>query len=329
MIENPTAATDGVAIPAAEYHSGPGISASQIAAWLETCPAYWRADQDKTTEPSDAMRFGSLVHTMTLEPDEVAVRYAVEPCHIDGEKINRRKPAHREWLANWRASVDDAQELIDGATWARASALAQAVTRDPRWAPLREAQDAVVERSYYWTDAETGLLCKCRPDLFAAGVVVALKTTRDSAAPAFAKQADNLHYGMKAAWYLHGVEQATGQRPDGFVWLTISDRLVPEWYSLDQERLELGAAAWRKALDEIAVCDEADEWPTYSDQAGIVNLPRIAAWRRPKRQEEPDPSPVPEPVEVEREVADEPKPASAPASTVTIQITVNGGEVTL
>lgn len=328
------ATASGVEIPNAEYHAGPGLSASQIADWLDSCPAYWRQDARTASEPTEAMRFGTLVHTMALEPDEVSARYAVEPCHIDGVPINRRKPAHREWLALWRSELDDAQELVDGATWTRAYELAQAVRRDPRWAPLRAADDAVVERSYYWTDEDTGLECRCRPDLYAAGIVLDLKTTRDSAAPAFARQADNLHYALKAAWYLHGIEKATGTRPDGFVWVAVSDRLVPEWYSLDPERLELGTRAWQKALAEIAACYEADEWPSFSDQAGIVNLPRTAAWRRPQEDRE---SPAPaEPTQQPQHPSvpkSEPKEEAAmpsqTASKVTIQITVNGGEVAL
>jgi hypothetical protein len=326
MTATKTAAADGVILSNSEYHSGPGLSASQLAAWVDTCPAYWQADQGQALEPSPSMRFGTLVHTMVLEPDKVDLYYATEPRELDGERVNKRKPAHRKALEAWRSSLDDGIEVVDRADWERAYEMSIAILRDPRWVAIREDHGALVERSYSWTDEETGLLCKCRPDLYAAGIVLDLKTTRNSAAPEFGKQADNLHYALKAAFYLHGLERATGERPDGFVWLAISDRCVPEWYSLDQERLELGTRAWRKALDEIAVCTATDTWPTYSSEVGIVNLPRIAAWRRP--QEEREQPPVePEPV-APTPPAEVPQAQSA-SRPVTITITVNGGEVAL
>ncbi|NBO40554.1 MAG: hypothetical protein EBU92_03265, partial [Betaproteobacteria bacterium] len=48
--------------------------------------------------------------------------------------------------------------------------------------------DIAIENSMFWTDQETGIECRARPDIIRPdGLIVDLKTTQDAGASAFAK----------------------------------------------------------------------------------------------------------------------------------------------
>jgi RecB family exonuclease len=64
----------------ADYHADPAVSASHIKAVMQSPYHYWSRflnPQRPVVEPTAAMRFGSLVHCVVLEPDEVSKRYGV------------------------------------------------------------------------------------------------------------------------------------------------------------------------------------------------------------------------------------------------------------
>jgi hypothetical protein len=276
-LDRPSAGEILTDLPIDVYHAGEGISSSTIAGWGDTCPAYWRQDRETRREPSPEMIWGDLVHSLALEPERWQERYAVEPTEVLGEPVNRRKPAHREALAEWRAGLAPGVREVTAEDLVDARRVARALRSDGFFQDLL-TPDSLIEASFYWEDTRTGLLCKCRPDWFNGLAICDLKTTRDSGAAAFARQAGNLHYHTKAAWYLHGVEQVTGERPDGFVWVAINrQRGIPEYYQLDEQRLELGMLTWRKNLDELAACMERDEWPSYSS-GSLMTLP-LEPWR--------------------------------------------------
>lgn len=259
-----------------EYHAGPGISSSQIAGWFDTCPAYWLQDQEASREPSEAMIFGDLVHAITLEPERFQECFATEPLDVLGEPLNKRKPAHREALKDWREALGCDVRVVSQQDLEDAVRLANAMNASPFFKDLL-GPDPMIEASAFWEDEKTGLLCKVRPDWF-SGLIGDIKTTRDSGAPGFSKQVSALHYDTKAAFYLHGIEQVTGERPMGFVWVAINrERAIPEFYALDEQRLALGNHAWRTALDGLALCMNSDIWPDYTGEQ-VRELP-LEPWR--------------------------------------------------
>lgn len=70
QIDNPSQMTN------AEYHARPELSASQCKVLLENPHKYYLG---LGTEETEAMRFGSLVHKLILEPEDFDREYAVSP----------------------------------------------------------------------------------------------------------------------------------------------------------------------------------------------------------------------------------------------------------
>ena len=123
---------------------------------------------------------------------------------------------------------------------------------------------------------------KCRADrVMDTGFLIDLKTTQDASASAFARSVANFNYHIQAAFYMHVVEQATGTRPKGFVFVAVektppyacqvfnaSDAMLAEGRHRVEQLLEMKS--------ELEARYGTDPWPSYSDSPVWLDLPRWA-----------------------------------------------------
>lgn len=258
----------------ADYHGGPGLSKSGLDVLARSPLHYWSRyldPQREPTEPTAAMRLGTAIHTAVLEPDEFAKRHHVAP------QVDRRT---KDGKAMWEEAVAKAEaagaELISAADAEVCQRISTQVRSHPTARKVFGTGQA--EMSCYWTDRETGVLCKCRPDWLALPMVVDLKSTEDASADGFQRSAWNWRYWVQAAWYMDGVEQATGQRPDAFVFGAF-EKVPPyacAFYFADTAMLEIGRAEYRRLLRIYADCLASDQWPGYDPAVTPLSVPTWA-----------------------------------------------------
>lgn len=255
----------------ADYHGGPGISKSGLDQIARSPLHYWARylDPNRTpTEPTPSMKLGTAIHTAVLEPGEFAARHHVAPV-VD----RRTKDGKATWEAALAAAAEAGAELISNDDAITCMAIANVVRSHPTARKVFATGQA--EMSCYWTDRETGLLCKCRPDWLALPFIVDLKSTGDASAEGFQRSAWNWRYWVQAAWYVDGVEQATGQRPDAFVFAAF-EKAPPyacAFYYADQAMLDMGRAEYRRLLRILADCMSSDRWPGYDTDVRPLGLP--------------------------------------------------------
>jgi exodeoxyribonuclease VIII len=105
--------------------------------------------------------------------------------------------------------------------------------------------------------------------------MVDLKTTRDASPRGFMRSIADYRYHVQAAWYLNGVEQATGKRPDQFIFICVESTApyVVAVYAADEVMTDRGYEQAMKDLGKLAECRAADSWPSYSDQIETISLP--------------------------------------------------------
>jgi exodeoxyribonuclease VIII len=261
------------------YHRHPAVSKSRLDSIARSPLHYWAKHMDPNRWPAEAtpaMVIGSAVHTSVLEPDEWDATYAVTPAGI-----NRRTNAGKaEWDVFTTAA--GSRTVISREDADLVGKISEGVFNHPAAGGLL-GLPGKAETSLFWKDAETGLECKCRPDylLDDGSTIVDLKTT-ESASPAdFMQSIVKFRYHVQAAWYLHGVEQATGKRPEQFVFVAVEKRppFACAVYVAAPEMVQIGWDTARANLNLLAECMAADAWPGYSDQVELINLP---AWMRPK-----------------------------------------------
>lgn len=140
------------------------------------------------------------------------------------------------------------------------------------------------EQSVYWTDPETGVLCRCRPDFWAmqARIIVDLKTCLDASPEGFSKSLYNWRYHVQDVMYREGCEAATGEQQQ-FVFLAVEkDACVVNYeakgvavYVLDDESRNAGLKEYRQSLATYAACSKSSQWPGYQDKVQIISIP---AW---------------------------------------------------
>lgn len=255
------------------YHAHPAISKSHLDQINRSPLHYWSAfldPQREPREPTPAMVIGTAVHTHVLELDQWDRRYVTAPVGID----RRTKKGREEWQVFMTAS--QGRTVLSAKDAEQAMMVGQAVWKHPAAAALLGAEGKP-EATYMWTDQGTGLQCKCRPDYIHAdgSTIVDLKTTEDASPRGFRNSLLKWRYWVQAAWYLHGVEQATGKRPERFVFVAV-EKTAPYGvgvYVADNAMVQRGMEQAREDLGKLAVCKAADDWPSYSNGMEPISLP--------------------------------------------------------
>ena len=243
-----------------EYHADPAISASQLKEICKSPFHYWKryVDPDRSpSEPTAAMRLGSLVHCAVLEPNELLQRYAVGP--------DRRT---KEGKATAERMIADGIEPVSASDFEQALSMAAAVRSHPTAGLLLANGQA--EQSFWWDDIATGLRCKCRPDWFDGELIVDLKSCVDASAAGFGKAVAAFHYQLQAAHYL------AGTLAKRFIFVAV-EKNYPFGigvYELDAEALIHGSIARHNALQRIQDCRAIGEWGHgYTDGIQTLQLP--------------------------------------------------------
>ena len=261
-----------------DYHAHAAISKSHLDQVAKSPLHYWARYLDPNRvvpEPTPAMAIGSAVHTHVLELDQWDARYVSAPDGID----RRTKAGKAEWEAFTAAATG--RTVLPKADADLVMRMAHSVFTHPAAAMLL-ALPGKAETTHMWTDAATGLQCKCRPDWLTddGRLLVDLKTTED-AGRGFAKSIAQWRYHVQASWYLDGIEQATGTRPEQFLFLCVEKKApyAVAVYAADAEMIAAGAQTAARDLDVLATCKAAGAWPGYSDQIEPISLP---PWMLPR-----------------------------------------------
>lgn len=257
-----------------EYHKGQGISASGLKWLVNASPLHlWdrKFNPDREEKPAtDALVFGSVVHTLVLEPETFDQRYLVAPT------FNKRTKEGKEQYAELMLRVEKQkltlveQDVLDEARKAAASVLAH-----PNADGLLRGGKA--EQSVYWIDPDTGVLCKCRPDYWRHDLLLLsdLKTTIDGSASDFSRAIHNFNYHIQAAYYVDGMTIATGEKYEDFVFFCVEKQ--PPYavanYRIDERSIAKGRELYKKALATYARCLQTNTWPGYPTEIQSIDLP--------------------------------------------------------
>lgn len=230
-----------------EYHDNPAVSRSGVIKLLRS-PAHYKTK----TETTRAMEIGTAVHSKILEG---RTDYVVNPFD------SFRSKEAREWR--------EAQtEIVLNETEAAQIEAMETAVNNHRGA-MKLLSEGVPEQTYFFTEPHTGVKCKVRPDWITPdGFLVDLKTTNDASESGFKKSVYSFRYDIQTAFYLDGVEYATGQRPKGFIFINVekSEPFGVSLFQLNDDWIESARFTYIDALDTFKTCEASNEWPAYSEQ---------------------------------------------------------------
>jgi exodeoxyribonuclease VIII len=256
-----------------QYHAMTPVSKSQLDT-LDLSPAIFFARHRAEDRPAPTTKAGqlegNLAHCAVLEPDEFESRYVVGPT------VNRNTKV-------WKEFVDAHPNRVAIQHDQHEAAARQAVSVRA----LPEIGEALAngkaEVSAFWTDEQTGVKCRCRPDWVNdcgdAGVILLdLKTYSIASANEFRRQVARKRYDVQAAFYSDGYAAASGRPVLGFVFVAVETEypFAANAFMLDEESLESGRQKYRKNLRTYAECERTNTWPGYSTGIDIIRLPSWA-----------------------------------------------------
>ena len=246
----------------ADYHADTTSISNSLITQILKSPAHARAYLDGArTEPTAAMIFGTAAHCRILEPDVFFSTYVA----IEGDKRTKEIKLQVE------DAVAHGKIVISRTEYEALEAMSKAVHLHPSAGDL--LFDGEAEMSHFWTDGDTGLKCKCRPDFLTMdGVCVDLKTTDDASPEGFARSVATYGYHRQGAFY------SAGTGCSRFVFIAVEKKppFAVGVYVLDQLSMDQGWREVRKALDLWHYCDNKNDYPCYSQDIEEISLPNWA-----------------------------------------------------
>lgn len=278
-----TTYTDGVYdISNDQYHSSAGISRSKLMLLDKSPYHFWYetlSGQAKQREATPAMNMGSAFHTLVLEPKLFHREFCVKP------ELNEMPPAvlmkdvgkeQFEQVKSARKAVKDLNDaileefekesggkiLLTQDQFTKVSNMVQLVRKHEIVTTLLD--EAVFEQSIFWTDKETGLQFKTRPDIWSSKMVVDLKTTNDASAYSFMRSALNYGYYLQAGMAFEACK-AIGKPFEMFVILACEkeEPHVPAVYIMKDEALQFGIDQFTKYKTRLKECFDSNKWEGY------------------------------------------------------------------
>lgn len=210
---------------------------------FDKSPAHYVHYINSKREPSDAMRFGSLVHAYILEPDTVESRFFAMP------DVDRRTT---DGKAKWKEAEEMSQgkEIVTSAQWSNAKSMIDVMNQSTEFTDIISKLTHKERKFEYELSGLpfTGYIDGEADDFF-----LEVKTIDDASYSNIQKRFADLKYHWQAGLY----SEVTGKK---CLYLIIQTGSVFDFGFMipDQEFIELGKYAVKKAANDFLGCMIAD-----------------------------------------------------------------------
>ncbi len=275
-----------------EYHARPEFSSSQLKDMLRSSAHFYSKNiiKEVERETKKHLDFGTLAHTLFLEPEQFHNEFVVIPADAPKPPTdvmrNAKKPsedslARIEWWDKFAAEQGTkttiTEDLLEGA---------QRIANNLRsLSSYKDMQNnyGMAEASIFFTDPTYGLKLRIRPDYhiapcsaFPNGWIFDVKTANDARPFKFARSCADFFYDLSASMYREGFQQfyQTKDKP-GFTFL-VAESSIPfpcKQYKASDLFLAVGDSRYNKAKEQLAESLLINEWDGYSTDLEEIFLP--------------------------------------------------------
>lgn len=252
----------------AEYHAHKAVGSSSLRTLINQSPAHYLFNRENPLESTPAQAFGTAIHQAILEPKQFRELAIVEP-PFSG---TGSRAAKDQWHLNNHGKTilkQDQMDTIEG--------ILKSISAHKQASKLVSAGHA--EESIFWTEPESGIECKARPDFIREGhIVVDVKSTADASYRSFQKDIANYGYHIQAAMYLDAATAITGQNHDTFIIIAV-EKEAPyalQCFQLDEMTVREGQELYYSALQTLKQCQFTGIYPAYGEQLTPIALPSWA-----------------------------------------------------
>lgn len=259
-------------MPSKDYHRSFGISKSGLDL-VNQSPFHYLYNLQFREEPTKAMRIGSALHTMVLEPEKFDSEFAYST-----QKIDARSKEGKELKASLLLSgkivlaVDEYEAVIN---------MTKAIRNHLGASNL--LSNGIAEQSIFHIHHDMQVLCKVRPDyrkITKSGkhIIADVKTTDNACMEEFERKVASMRYHVQAGYYWDIVEEATNVPVDEFIFIVVEK--TPPYgvalYSCDWHIITAGRYEYLQNLAKYKECYLGGYWPCYGNDSMRITLPQWA-----------------------------------------------------
>lgn len=276
-----------------DYHAASGISRSRLMLLDKSPYHFWyevMSGEAERKEATPAMNMGNAFHTLLMEENLFLREYIVKPTleklppevrqkDVGKEQYEQVKAARKEVRDRNNALLEEFNLQSEGKIQLTESQFDETwrwVNATKKHSIVNELlEDAVFEQSIFWTDKETGIQFKARPDAWKNKMVVDVKTAADAATYKFKRAALDAGYYLQAGM-IYEACKSVGRLFDVFTHLVIEKKApyVPKVFIMGDEALQFGIDQFMKYKRLLAECLSSDKWEGY--QIEELSIPQYA-----------------------------------------------------
>ncbi|MBK8772278.1 MAG: PD-(D/E)XK nuclease-like domain-containing protein [Rhizobiales bacterium] len=215
-----------------------------------------------------ALAFSRAIHAMVFEPELFNSEIAI----WGGER--RQGKAWTDFKdANIGKTIFSSAEIDE------AMAIARAVRAHPLVVPYMQDTGAEYECSLIWTDVNSGLQCKARPDWIVPSTrtLIDLKTTISIDGRRFGASVARYMYHCQMAHYAAGIHSGSGWMPQSILLVAVEKSAPYDVgvFEIDADSLWYATDEVGKLLVRVAECRASGRWPGRYTEPQALQLP---AW---------------------------------------------------
>jgi hypothetical protein len=235
---------------------------------MRKSPKHYLFAVENGRKDTKRLKLGRATHTAVLEPDRFALDFTVW-------RGNRRQG--KDWDAFCAANKD--RTIVNLSEYAAALGMRDSVRAHPIAGKILTS--GLPEQTFLWTDEETGIECKCRPDWLSTvgGCFVDLKTTADGDAQRFGSLSARYGYHIQSAFYRRGLLAHGLDLPPKIVAVEAAEPYDVAVFDVDEDALYAGDEAVGELLRRVAECRASNKWPGRYETEIRLSLP---AWAFPQ-----------------------------------------------
>lgn len=240
-----------------DYYASSAINWTSLKHMRES-PLVYRHRLEHDRVDTTALALGRLTHTLVFEPEKFEATYAI---WSDGD---RRGNTWKEFQTE-----NAGKTIFKPAEIATAVAMAEAVRRHPLVQPYLAG--GLFEHAIYWTDPETELPCKARPDWIIPDrrILLDLKTAVSADARRFGSAAARYSYHLQTAMYRNAITYGLDWAPNK-VKIVVVEKDAPHEVSIfdvPEDALNVAADEVAALLRMVKACRQTNTWPgRYLDE---------------------------------------------------------------
>lgn len=236
-------------IPNAQYHQMEGLSSSDLRLFWKNPYHYYI--KNNRQEYKKQYEYGTLIHTMILEPDKVNENLTV--LEYDSYRTKAAKEERDQ-------AIQENKNVLLAHEYEQIKLMVDSYRQFNIVHDFLQGGEA--EQSIFWTDEASGIKCKCRPDYMnlKENYIIDVKSCEDI--DKMIRSVYNYGYYIQAAHYQMG----TGVRDFYILALSKQEPYDVEMFQLGPALLEQGQSICRQALDGMRQCINNEHWPNKHGQ---------------------------------------------------------------